>query len=142
MAFSFERVLCKLPLIILNMSRRIDYRCWDIAKKKWIKSVIVTSIGVDSSNTRHIYQQLALVFDDKTEVYEGDIVEFCDPPGYFDLYGEGDVLIVKYNEDHAKWECVSIFGHGSFDLGDTRIDKVLGNILEHPNLIREIQCGE
>ena len=67
------------------------------------------------------------------EIYEGDIIRFCDDPSYHSDY------IVEYDEDTMKWMATGV---GDFveDLWmlDTDYLKIIGNIHDNPELINEL----
>ena len=144
------------------MNRAIKFRIWDIKTKQYVTSSLITKDnevyypeihpagGVyfsrmegheliylnDNENCegRFALQQFTgLKADDGTEIYEGDIIQY-----YIPWNGETVVRLVKYDETFLSFFVGSV--DESFvdlcDVIDMEKIKVIGNILESPELLK------
>lgn len=115
-------------------NRRIKYRFWGKREKTWI-DIGIPPHGLNSDNSSFIAQQLVLILDDQTEIYEGDIVSWQDQQGYYETAPEGDILVVEWDDNYTKFICKSLTDGCKYDAGNCKIDMVMGNIFENPELI-------
>jgi uncharacterized phage protein (TIGR01671 family) len=124
------------------MKREIKFRAWDKENKQM---EMVDFLG---ENTLHIYnaewenrEDFELMeytgakdYDDK-EIYEGDIVGFFNDEDYILKPGKAEICF-----DLGTF-CMKHFKYGTEPLRDMEIDemviKVIGNIYENPELLKE-----
>jgi hypothetical protein len=109
--------------------RPIKFRAWDKIEKQWAKAVGIVFLRLDGTifenefqgfidpSDRYEVMQLTGLLDAKgREIYEGDIVR---------LAGYGDYVV--------EWPFIQLF-ESSFEKD---IEEILGNIHEHPGLLKE-----
>jgi hypothetical protein len=126
--------------------RDIKFRLWSKTHKLFIPESSFTgsfsskelgySLNYFFAPYNFVIQQLVLTLDDKTELYEGDIVSWRDSAQYFDDGPDGDIMVVEWKG--AKFVCRSLLGHGEWDADDCQIDKVEGNIFANPELLKNL----
>jgi len=126
--------------------RKIKFRAWDKKKKKmcfvwavgYYKNGTIADIKIQQGNKWKniknfiLLQYTGLKDESDREIYEGDIVkgELVDMLGYNAGEVKGVVCYV------SKWGCYAI-GNDMVLLKDLRNIKVVGNIHENPELLKE-----
>lgn len=144
------------------MSREIKFRAWDKELKKlfevsqldfsdwWVQCKIPIDAPKENGGAfygernsfkneetdRHILMQYTGVKDcENNEIYEGDIVQFYNDEDYILKQGKAVICF-----DLGAF-CMKHFKYGTETLGDMDIDemfiKVIGNIYENPELLKE-----
>lgn len=124
------------------------FRIWDKINKVWgfghlkglgleclFKSETLLSIKEKGPEAVFgFWQPCAGVMDDKTEIYEGDIVA-CDIMNEFGSMQKGKGVIVFHGSGLGHF-CVDTMHNSG---GAFKITKVLGNMTETPELVKEIR---
>lgn len=127
--------------MIEDMNREIKFRAWNIHKKEWI----------DLNNYKLLYEDhsftiIDILDDDFEYLYEEEDFILCQFTGLLDKNGkeiyEGDIcrnykvyskpiVSVYWNEKYS-----SFYG-GDMNLGLYEELEIIGNIYEHPNLLKQ-----
>ena len=111
------------------MIRKIKFRAWDIAKKKYKYPKLWDNTMPSNWESHYVLQQFTGLLEnayetDNKEIYEGDIIEFINSKR----------LVVEWNDDTCKFQ----FSDGT-DINDgerySSHKMIVGNIYENPELL-------
>ena len=140
--------------------REIKFRVWDHNNKNWalfanaidIANGSVYEIGMDWETVLHettIQQYTGLKDKNDLEIYEGDIISFDEYPNIifvvgwsvyeevgWSLYSNTPNAKPKYHELEQIFNNIELYEEYSMRYFDQGVYKVLGNIFENPELLK------
>ena len=132
--------------------REIKFRAWDKKEKAMVYDVIVKGIWKSKIDPFTWFVEVIKDFDEfdepiyfnpydveimqytglkdknNTEIYEGDLVEFVDLEGLYEII---------FEKDYSRFACKNIKNKKTLPLFYGRVKKVVGNIYENQELIEE-----
>lgn len=130
--------------------REMKFRCWDKINKHWINAYslvlsldgsvqAVRDIKSDEEGVLELYghhqvevmQYTGLKDKNGKEIYEGDIINDGDPY-------HNNSLIVEYNVELSGYCPFVCDGSPGDEPASSEFSKVIGNIYENPELIKEV----
>lgn len=126
--------------------REIKFRAWDKEQKEWVKYSITDNIPIFCHNTSRwrtdkagerfvLSQYTGLKDKNNREIYEGDVIKaisFARWIGVVEYSDENSAFI--FDDLDKKYRGDSIVFMSQFDQGF----KILGNIYENPELLKEL----
>ena len=125
--------------------REIKFRAWDKEQKEWVKYSITDNIPIFCHNTSRwktdkegkrfiLCQYTGLKNFNGKEIYEGDIVRavsFSRWIGVAKYYDKNQAFVFECTDENYRGNIVFM---SQFDQGF----KILGNIYENPELLKEL----
>jgi hypothetical protein len=110
----------------MESTREIKFRVWDVEEKVWSTKFIIDCLRFPSNRIVSISQFTGQKDCTGKEIWEGDIIEF----DRREWGGDDNIFVVEWDSHNAGWS----FGGGS--IGDMEFRTVIGNIYEHPKLLK------